>query len=114
MYLRSVDRDGRLLSFESILDAEGSLEWLDVTGGEYVIIDDEAFLYAWLPSDEGYYGYRLVRTATSHLEALSVLEQCEDENRVRPDLLEVVRRLGPATKHSTKHGHASDADPPRR
>ncbi len=98
--IRSVDRDGHLYIYDNILDAEGYLEWIDVEGGEYVVIDDDAYLYSWQPSNSGFYGYSFVRADSRSPDVLAALEGDADYSMVPPDRLKVARSHGPASRYS--------------
>ena len=71
----SVDRDGWGRAFESLKEAEGYLEWLDVKEDEYAVLDRDAHQYRGIPDETGYYEYRFQRTESRNE---NLLQECLD------------------------------------
>jgi hypothetical protein len=91
MKLYSIDRDGWLGVEESVLDAEQSLEWIDVMDGEFLVIDDAGFLYEPYESEQGYYGYKWRQSPTRRPEVLEVVINYSDCEKLSPKDLRICR-----------------------
>ena len=85
MKLYSVDREGWVGIDESVLATEQSLEWIDVTEGEYFVIDDAGFMYEPYESQHGYHGYKWRQTPTRRLEVLEVVTNYRDGEKLSPE-----------------------------
>ena len=85
--LYSADREGWCMTYDSLEQAESSLEWIDIDSGEYLLIDNDAHLYEAIESSSGHYGYKLRKSAETRPDALSVLERYSDGQQLtKPDL----------------------------
>jgi hypothetical protein len=92
--LYSVDREGWLGVEETVLDAEQSLEWIDVMVGEYLVIDDAGFVYEPHESEQGYYGYKWRKTPIRRLKVLEVVMRYRDGQKMSPEDLQICRSDG--------------------
>ena len=88
--LYGTDREGWFLTYDSLEEAEGSLEWIDIDSGEYLLIDNNAHLYEAIESSSGYYGYKLRKSTETRPEALSVLKLYSDDQRLTKEHLELL------------------------
>ena len=75
------------MTYDSLEDAEGSLEWIDINSGEYLLIDNEAHLYEAIESSSGFYGYTLRKSAETRPEALSILQLYSDDQKLTAEHL---------------------------
>ena len=91
MKLYYIDREGWLGVDESVVDAEQSLEWIDVMDGEYLVIDDAGFLYEPYESEQGYYGYKWRRSSVRRPEVLGVVINYPDGEKLSPEDLRICR-----------------------
>jgi hypothetical protein len=79
--LISVDREGWVATYDGLADAE-YLEWIDVADGEYLLIDDDGFLYEPHEASGRFYGYEWRRTANKRPELLAVLKGYDDNSKM--------------------------------
>jgi len=84
MPLYSLDREGTVGVYANASEAE-SLEWIDVENGEYVMIDDDAFVCRPVASSDGVNGFQWRRTRVHNPELLERLRACGDGARLSPD-----------------------------
>lgn len=58
----TVDSEGWAEAHETIESIESSLEFIDVSSNEYIVIDSSGFLYSWSKSSATRCGFELKRT----------------------------------------------------
>jgi len=91
MKLYSVDREGWVGVEDTLLGAEQSMEWIDVTGGEYLVIDESGFLYEPYEPVQGSSDYKWRQTRVKRSELLDVLRNYRDGEQLSPRDLRVCR-----------------------
>jgi hypothetical protein len=91
MKLYSVDREGWVGVEETVLDAEQSKEWIDVSEGEYLVIDDAGFLYEPYEPVQGSRDYKWRQTRARRSDVLDVLRNYRDGEQLLPGDLKVCR-----------------------
>lgn len=93
MEIRTIDCDGWVQSYESLLEVENSLEWIDITRGEYSIVCDRGIIYTWISEPSGYYGYKLVQEKENCMQAFNVLASCEDGRKASPAIVSFLKKI---------------------
>ena len=71
MKIFTIDSEGWTETYENSFSVESSLEYIDVTNNEYVVLDSFGYLYVWEPDSSCRCGYKLQVTQHRDLTLLS-------------------------------------------
>lgn len=77
MKIFTVDTEGWAEAHENVESIESSLEYIDVSNNEYVVIDDAGFLYSWNASNATYCGFELLRSEDNDPSLLKRIHEME-------------------------------------
>jgi len=73
--LFTVDSEGWAEAHETTESIESSLEFIDVSSNEYIIIDTSGFLYLWNESSSSRCGFELKKTLNQDLSLLERIQR---------------------------------------
>lgn len=73
--LFTVDSEGWTEAHKTTESIENSLEFIDVSSNEYIIIDSSGFLYSWAQSSTSRCGFELKRTLNRDLVLLDRIQR---------------------------------------
>ena len=80
MKIYTVDTVGWAEAHDSAESIESSLEYIDISSNEYVVIDDAGFLYEWNENSNSHCGYEIKRTSNKDLLLLAKIQGNESND----------------------------------
>jgi hypothetical protein len=86
----SLDTGGWFSIYDSIIEIENTLEWIDIENNEYIIFDSDCNLYQYFESDKGYYGYQLKLSGEVNSSLKLITEKYKDDDKVSKEDLGLI------------------------